>query len=282
MQYHDELLIRRGYRGDKNQFKTFEIELEHAFLRDEPVSFTITSGPEGAVAYQNGVWAGASTGMGLSCADFSGQLLIGDAPVSHNPWQGTLLNLAVYNWELTPQQVSREYAELNAIDAPQGFPQPANATIARYAFSQGSGKLIHSTTSSAPDLYIPDYFGVLHKQFLILPWEETRDKLDFRDIAINIFGFVPFGFLLAAYLGSSRHKSDAMLLTVTAGLAISLTIEILQVFIPSRASGILDIITNTFGTYLGVLLFRWRRPLQALAMKMRLLRATKNGLENLT
>jgi VanZ family protein len=44
---------------------------------------------------------------------------------------------------------------------------------------------------------------------------------------------------------------------VLAGAAISLTIEILQEYIPGRDSGLHDVITNTFGTFLGVLLFRW-------------------------
>jgi VanZ family protein len=46
-----------------------------------------------------------------------------------------------------------------------------------------------------------------------------------------------------------------------------LTIEILQEYIPGRDSGMLDIITNTLGTFLGVLLFRWA-PMQNLVSKL--------------
>src|SRR3984893_15539974 len=270
MQYRDELLARRDYRGDKNQVKTVEIELEHVFTRDEPVSFTITSGPDGSVAYQNGVWAGASNRMGLSCTDSSGHLVIGDSPVSDNPWQGKLLGLAIYNWELTPKEVSRNYAKLNTNPVPQESADHERM-IARYSFAEGSGNIIHNSGGSAPDLYIPDNFQILHKQFLMPPWEETQDKIDVWDIALNIAGFVPFGFLFFAYLSGHRQWNRAAILTILAGASISLTIEILQGFIPSRSSGVTDIITNTLGTCLGVVLFRWR-PIQALATKLRVLR----------
>lgn len=278
MQYRDELLFRRDYRDDKNQVKTLEIELEHAFIQNEPVSFVITSGPGGSVAYRNGVRAGASARMGLSCTDFSGQLVLGDSPVSDNPWQGKLLELAIYSWELTPKEISRDYAALHAHPAPQ---ESANhqRMIAHYAFGEGAGKIIHNTGGSAPNLYIPDVFRSLHKKFLMLPWEENQDKLDLRDMVINIAGFVPFGFLLFAYLSRHRRWNRAAILTILSGAAISLTIEILQAFIPSRSSGVTDIITNTLGTFLGVLLFGWP-PIQALATKLRVLHSTIEHRQN--
>jgi glycopeptide antibiotics resistance protein len=109
----------------------------------------------------------------------------------------------------------------------------------------------------------------LHNSILIPPWKEDHDKLEFRDLAINILGFVPFGALLFACLRMHRSDSLATFLTVLAGFTITLTIETLQAFIPGRLSGILDIITNTLGTYLGVLLFRWP-AIHDLAAKLRL------------
>jgi glycopeptide antibiotics resistance protein len=90
-----------------------------------------------------------------------------------------------------------------------------------------------------------------------LPWNEEKDKLGLRDIAINIFGFVPFGVLCFAYLYLRRRSSHALWWTVGAGFAITLTIEVLQYFIPSRGSDVIDLLTNTLGTYLGALLLRW-------------------------
>ncbi len=102
---------------------------------------------------------------------------------------------------------------------------------------------------------------------LMWPWEESPDKRNFRDISINIFGFVPFGFVFAAYLVLNRNVSQATIVTILCGAAISLTIEILQEYIPGRDSGLLDVFTNTLGASLGARLFRWA-PMQNLTRKL--------------
>jgi len=266
MQWRDVLLIRRDYLDADNQSKTTEVDVDHAFLAREPVLFTITSGPDGSVAYRNGVRAVGITKMGLSCGDLAGRLVLGDSAVIDNAWRGNILDLALYDRELTSQEIASKYANWkgNQPDQEAGDEQQL---VAQYAFSEGSGRNVHGQPGSAPDLYIPEIFKVPHKKMLMWPWEESHDKLELRDIVINIFGFVPFGFVFAAYLTWNRSVSHATIVTILCGAAISLTIEILQEYIPGRDSGMLDIITNTLGTFLGVLLFRWA-PMQNLASKL--------------
>ena len=265
MQYHDAILIRKNYLNEKNQLQTIEMDLDHLFLSAEPVTVTITSGSKGTLGYRNGVPAETSSRLKFSCADLSGQLVIGDSPVTYNSWPGSVLDLALYDDQLTPQQVALEYAQLSSRSASRSTQHSgASSAVSHYTFTEGSGKVVHNSALSGADLFIPDRFRTLYSGFLIPPWEESGDKLGIRDLAINVFGFVPFGLLSFAYFRLHHRDARAMVLTVLAGFAITATIEILQAFIPGRLSGILDIVTNTFGTYLGALLFRWQ-PIRNIA-----------------
>ena len=73
-------------------------------------------------------------------------------------------------------------------------------------------------------------------------------------------GFVPFGISFAAYFSVARPVRRAALLTIALGLSVSLTIEILQAFLPNRDSGTSDLITNTLGTWIGAASYRGLVP----------------------
>ena len=112
---------------------------------------------------------------------------------------------------------------------------------ALYSFRERSGRIIHNSIGPGPDLYIPRTFRVLHKKILAPPWEEFSPQLSYVwDILINIAGFIPFGFFFCAYLTCNRQWNRATVVTVVLGGIISVTIEVLQGFIPSRMSGVTD------------------------------------------
>jgi VanZ family protein len=289
MQWHDVLLIRRDYMDASHQLKTAEMDLNNAFLGDEPATFTIIASPELVVVLRNGQKAGTSSKLGLSCADFAGQLLLGEAPIQDNPWSGKIFDLEFFRKNAPGQvpaglAVAADAPAANAADsAPESpktesrIPQPqptligdAHAT-AHYTFNEGSGKTVRNAIPAGPELHIPYAIVVPHKELLLPPWRELSDKLSIQDIAVNIFGLVPFGFLIFAYFFVQRRwpVGRAAVLTILLGFALSTTIEVLQAYIPSRTSGVLDIIDNTLGTALGVWLFQWRL-LQIIGSKLRL------------
>ena len=75
---------------------------------------------------------------------------------------------------------------------------------------------------------------------------------------------MPLGFLLCGYLTRSRGK--AILYATWCGGTLSFVIEVLQVYVPQRYSGVTDIITNTTGAAIGAIL-AWPELLEKLMGK---------------
>jgi hypothetical protein len=76
------------------------------------------------------------------------------------------------------------------------------------------------------------------------------------DDFLNILLFVPFGFGLAtAFRKWGQTRTATLALSLAAGAAVSYTIEFLQIYIPGRDSGWLDVFTNTAGSVAGAAIF---------------------------
>jgi glycopeptide antibiotics resistance protein len=77
-----------------------------------------------------------------------------------------------------------------------------------------------------------------------------------NDIVLNSLLFIPFGFGLAGLLEYWRVSwVRSLLLILIASLGLSLTVEILQFFLPGRTSTPIDLLTNTLSGVSGGLLF---------------------------
>jgi len=62
-----------------------------------------------------------------------------------------------------------------------------------------------------------------------------------------------------AYFALVHKTKRAGLVTIILGFAVSLTIEVLQAYPPTRDSGSTGLITNTLGTWMGVMLYNAAR-----------------------
>jgi hypothetical protein len=204
--------------------------------------------------YVTGALAGTAPRLRIPKNAFAGRILLGDAPLQPDSWHGQIRGLAIYDAELTEGQVFRHYNTWTK----NGRPVVAEDEhpIALYLFDEHSGSVIHSKIQTGVDLHIPERYLVVDKLFMEPFWHEFNMSRGYWSAVLkNIVGFVPLGFCFYLYL-SARHGRRAILLTIAAGAIVSITIEILQGFLPTRDSGMSDILTNTLGTGLGVLLYQ--------------------------
>jgi hypothetical protein len=258
----DDLLLRR-VNVDRKRLVRSKWYIDHVFRKDKQMIVTITASPQRTMVYLNGVVVGASARFGLSGQDWTGRLVVGNRPLVDNGWQGQLRGLAVYNRELTAAEVSQHYADWTTN---QGAKIKKEGAAALYLCNEGYGAVIHNQLDPANDLHIPDRYFVLDAPLLELPWDEFEFSWSYcKDILINIAGFIPLGFFFCAYFSLEPPLDRTVLATIVLGAVVSCVIEALQAFLPTRNSGITDIVTNTLGTSLGAISYRsqWIRALFA-------------------
>lgn len=76
------------------------------------------------------------------------------------------------------------------------------------------------------------------------------------DDFLNVLLFVPFGFGVSEVLHKrGQSRASTLALSLVAGAAVSYTIEFLQIYLPARDSGWLDVWTNTAGCVAGSVMF---------------------------
>ena len=249
------LVIFCRERDTHGHVSSAEIDVVHVFQRGKAVWLTVTSGPRGASVYLNGELVQSASGFHLPENAFAGELVLGSSPTTYDPWSGDVFTLALYRSELSAVQVRQHFQA----GIPKGVsPEDLQNAVAVYGFTEHDGPTIHNDVANAPWLTVPAHFQVPHKPMLLVPWKEiTHDRAYVDDVARNIVGFVPLGIAVYLYF-LRRRQSNAAMLTILLGFATSLTIEIVQAYIPQRFSGMTDIITNGSGTALGVLLLQPR------------------------
>jgi len=85
--------------------------------------------------------------------------------------------------------------------------------------------------------------------FLLAPWPPRYTRYD---IAINLIAYVPFGFLVGL-IGPRRVAAMRLAASSGAGALLSLAMESLQMFLPTRDASAVDLLSNTAGAALGSL-----------------------------
>jgi VanZ family protein len=84
--------------------------------------------------------------------------------------------------------------------------------------------------------------------FLTAPWPAY---FTWTDLIINVLTYVPVGAFLTLVLMPFLRGATAATLATILAILMSLTIEVLQVFLPGRIPSNADLLCNAFGAFLG-------------------------------
>jgi VanZ family protein len=215
---------------------------------------TISSSQSGTTVFASGEFVKKFENFRLSNQDLTGRLVVGNSPVTTDDWSGQLRGIAVYDREMTAGEVSHHF--VNWTTGTRFSLAQSKGAIAIYPFNEGDGNVAHNLLDPATDLHIPERFFVLHAQFLERPWDEFRPDWNYwKDVGINVGGFIPLGLFFCAYFFLNGKIEHPVAITIALGFAVSLTIEVSQGFLPTRDSGMTDLITNTLGTAIGAVAY---------------------------
>jgi hypothetical protein len=218
---------------------------------------TITSGRQGTKIYVDGQIKGTKKDLAL---DIPGggktRLVLGNSVYGGNSWKGDVYGLAFYTYQLSPQDAALHFKRWQP-DRDFSFFRKDHP-IVLYLFNENTGPRALDHSGAGRHLNIPSRMQVLDTKILSFSRNWLRFDAGFlRDIIINFIGFIPLGLVLIATFvkAGSVFRQHAVLIAVGLCFTVSLTIEILQAWIPSRNSDFLDLILNTLGGFAGAMIY---------------------------
>ncbi len=180
--------------------------------------------------------------------NLSGKILVGHSMKGGEQWSGSVARLAILEGTLDASEISQRYGRWTKT---RHLDRDVNHGGVAYEFINPAGDFVSNVGETGPDLIIPKIFRVAKPT--VLEWPDGLDRSVAVDAVVNIAGFVPFGLAtclcLRIWTGWSISRCVAM--TILAGAFVSLGIELLQVFLPTRDSSLADFVTNILGTMLG-------------------------------
>ena len=248
-QWRTELLIWVRKPGAAGEARFREMDVRDALSTGRVSFVTLTSDRSGTTAYLDGLpakhWANARLLPGEDTAA-NKRLVLGNSAEGVFPWAGQVLGLAVRAQALTAEQAKESRAWwTNGAGPAAPF---AEGLLALYDLRAGAGTEVPSRGGLGNPLRLPRELRE-QKPLLAVP---DGSHWHTRDFALNVLGFVPYGFCLACWLrkrwGSCRGP---MFVATLAGLLVSLAIELVQVSLPTRDSSLADWAGNGLGTLAG-------------------------------
>lgn len=226
-------------------------------LRVGKISFvTLSSGSSGTQLYIDGELARETDGVRLQIPEGKEtlRLVLGNSVYGKHGWYGEFHGLALYSRALSAGEVEKQYqawrqtSSLNDLDSSQ--------LALLYTFHKGKGREVADMSGNGNTLVIPERPVILKKTFLSMPHREIHSQSYWQDAFFNFVGFIPLGTFLFAWLRFLPGMRTGLAVAVSLGscFGLSLFMEILQGWLPGRDSSMQDLVLNTTGSIVGILL----------------------------
>ena len=220
---------------------------------------TITTGHSGTDVYFNGQLIKSKKDLTLRIPyGANTRLILGNSVYGKHSWMGDIYGLAFYRHILTAQDAARHFKRWS-YDQDFSFAKDKNP-LALYYFDEKESTIALDHAGGDHNLKIPSRMPILKKKFLSSPWERNNfGKRQIEDIVLNLLGFIPLGFaftLTLRELGGGFVKKAAYV-TFFICILVSLIIETAQTWILSRSSSQLDLMCNTAGSVIGIMIALW-------------------------
>jgi hypothetical protein len=275
VQRADALVVERYNIDAQSVCRSMQFAVRNVFESGRRVHVTIVLSAHHTLVYINGALAVDSHLIGDSGRNLTGRLVLANSTDTDNSWRGEVLGLAVYPERLSADQIARDFKVWTGGTGPKSTAD--ETPLALYRFDEHEGRVAHNFADRGTDLVFPQRYFLLHPRFLTPAWIRFRygwpDAEYWQDVIVNIVGFLPVGFLILNYISLACTVRHEWMLAISAGFLLSLTIEVLQWFLPTRDSDMTDVISNTLGTVLGVAICRapgasraWNRICELLAL----------------
>lgn len=222
---------------------------------NRPTLLAVSTGPSGTLLTADGEIIGRGDGLQFRIPSGvrNSRLILGNSAHSNTGWSGSLLSFAVLHRSLTGPEL-REY-EGEWVKTHDLRFVPPGETVQLLRFTEKSGVLVRDFSGASNDAVLPAWPTAIERSFLSDdPTRDERRSSRRNDIAVNLLGFIPFGLLFAVLLSNRQRRAGYVIIAVTlCGFAISLGIETIQAWIPTRSSSSLDLLLNTLGAAVGAL-----------------------------
>jgi hypothetical protein len=219
-----------------------------------PQFVTLTTGTQGSSIYLDGRLIREKRDLTLKIPPGGKmRLLLGNSANGNSSWKGNIYGLSFYLYPLSGQKVADHFNRWQE-DGNFSFAGKAKPFLL-YLFDENKGKRALNHAGGDNHLFIPAKMRILNKKILAL----KRGGVSFnrsliQDLIVNFVGFIPFGFVLMGTFvkAGGGFRKHGILIAVVLCFFVSLAIEIVQAWMPSRSSDLLDLTLNTLGGLVGV------------------------------